>query len=992
MEAEEYAELLKRLRDAYDEVIGKHGGMVFRMVGDAVLACFGYPDAQEDDGRRATEAALELHEMVRSFSVRAPPGFSLTLHTGIHAGLVLLEEGDDVTGRMVLFGDTVNIAARLSDAARRDEILVSKETLGAERHFFNTDVGRTLDCPGFKGPISVWKIVGRAPVVTRFEARTKRGLTPFIGRKSELQLLANRLQEAIAGKPQCLAISAPPGLGKTRLAEEFLSGQDMRNAQIFRGYCESYLSAEPLQPFLQMLRSICGLSYGMSPQSAVQSLEQSLKRIDPALLKHKYVLQRALSLSLDLSIDKHETDGDRVSAAESVAVTCGLFDALAAKQPLVLFIDDWQWADDAARQLLAGIRSLCCRPIFVLIATRQSPHENVGLVGAEVLTLTPLNQDESEKAIQHLLPGTNAFAMSEICGDSGGNPLFLEELCHWAAHKQSSAQKKQIQTGRAWLDKLIETRVERLPKTHKNLIRIAAVIGNVIPVAVLKSVSGYDSHHPVIAELTNRDLLYPGDQPDTLRFKHGIARDVIYETVGLHERKALHVNIAKALGRLVATKNEEEFHELLAYHFRAAEHWDEAARYAELAGDKAIAVSALDRAQVQYYEALSALDRAGVSKSNYQNWLNIAHRLALVCVFDPSLEHLGILLRAIELAIKFDDERARGHAEYWVGYVYYGLGNFREATRYLENGLERAKKVDDASLIKWCGATLGQAYAAASKYSQSLELLDEAIDAKRQRKRSNRPAVGYAYTLACKASVLGDRGRFDEAEECFKEAQAAVKGSGHEVEGSILCWRSGVQLWQGQWHDALQSAHEAQLVAERVKSLYLYSMSRSLSGYAVWMIQESSEALQAVLEATTWLESAKKDLFISLNYGWLSEILVAKQQWHVARQYAARAFNRSRSYDRIGCAMSCRALARAASLGHGHKPFQHYLALAAHNAETRESPHEVAQNKLCEAEIQLTSGERERAIMLLEAAARTFDELSMTWHKGRTLSLLTDRK
>jgi tetratricopeptide (TPR) repeat protein len=105
---------------------------------------------------------------------------------------------------------------------------------------------------------------------------------------------------------------------------------------------------------------------------------------------------------------------------------------------------------------------------------------------------------------------------------------------------------------------------------------------------------------------------------------------------------------------------------------------------------------------------------------------------------------------------------------------------------------------------------LGQACAAACDYDKSILLLDEAIVAKRQRHKSNRPAVGFAYTLACKASVLGDRGRFEETYQCFDEALASVQGAAHEVEGSILCWRSGVSLWQGRWDEARQCAQDAQ--------------------------------------------------------------------------------------------------------------------------------------------------------------------------------------
>ena len=247
---------------------------------------------------------------------------------------------------------------------------------------------------------------------------------------------------------------------------------------------------------------------------------------------------------------------------------------------------------------------------------------------------------------------------------------------------------------------------------------------------------------------------------------------------------------------------------------------------------------------------------------------------------------------------------------------------------------------------------------------------------------------------ACLAAVANTAGelrmtfRFEEADDCFKEAVSLVRGSGHEVEGSVLCWRSGVQLWRGHWDAAIDTADQAQRVAERVKSLYLYSMSRSLGGYAKWMGRQDPDALQAILEATTWLERDGKSLFISLNYGWLSEILVARGQFHAARQYAARALKRARSHDRIGGAMACRAMARAAAAGQHHKSPGHYLVFAAQNAMTRNSMHETALNSLCQAELFLAIDHRAAANEHLQMALQIFDRLDMTWHAERTRSLL----
>ncbi|HZE92042.1 MAG TPA: AAA family ATPase [Rhizobacter sp.] len=977
MEAEHYADLLTRLRALYHEVVGKHGGTITRIQGDGMLAIFGYPEAGEDDGRRATEAALDLHHAVRELRTDPPLRSVLSLHSGIHAGLVLLDEGDVTRGRFELVGDAPNIASRLSDAAEVGQIVVSEETLGPASHFFHTSERLLLTLRGRTEPIAVFQIHARARVATRLEARAQRGLAPFVGRQSELRMLEQSLHEVLSGRPAYVTISAPPGLGKTRLVDEFLRTAAAADCQIHRGYCESYLSAEPLQPFLQMLRSLFRIDHGMLPAEAVESLDRTLAAIDPALGAHRGALLRALSLT---GADDAGETPSRAASDAAVAALRDLFDRLAAK-PVLLFIDDWQWADDATRQVLAAIRALPQRPIFVLTSTRGFAAGDADMSDAHIIELAPLSADEAAETIGRLLPHSHPFVMTEIRGYAGGNPLFIEELCHSAAFEDAEPKLGRVLGTAAWLDVLIESRVARLPAEQAELVRAAAVIGNVIPSWLLESVTGCAEDHPLVQGLAAQDFVFPGDKPGTLRFKHGIAREVIYAAVGLHQRRALHLRIAQAIRGQSAHGAEEEACEALAYHYAAAGQTGDAASFAELAGDKAIAASALDRAQTQYRAALQALDQQVPSQAHYQRWISIAQRMALACVFDPSREPLEVLHRAVALASAQDDQAAIASSEYWLGYINYALGESRAASHHCERALIAARLVHDDPLIVQIRATLGQARAAACDYGRALELLEEAIVIKRRHRSGRRPAVGLSYSLVCKASVLGDQGLFAQAHTCFDEALDALHSAQHEIVGSLLCWRGAVLLWQGRWDDAEQTALEAHRVASRVKSLYVFAMSRAIAGYASWVKTRAPEALQTVIDATAWLEARDKGLYISLNYGWLADGMAASGRYREARQYAARALARTRKDDRLGEAMAYRALARAAAAGQGGKSPMRYMELAMHAAHARGSPHEMAVNRLRQAEIALAAGDSPAAAALLNEAGAAFDAMGMAWHR-----------
>lgn len=975
MEAEHYADLLARLCDIYQTVITRHGGSIVQVVGDGVLASFGYPQSREDDGRRASEAALELHHEVRRLRLDvAVPAVDLCLHSGIHSGLVLLGAGDAVSGPIRLFGNAVNVAARLSDAADDDEILASAEALGAEKNFFVIGWERELRLQGMADPVAVCLVLGRAHVATRFEARAVGGLTPFVGREAELQDLMECLRTVAAGRTRHLALIAPPGVGKTRLAEEFLSRATKLSVRVLRGYCESYLSAEPMQPFRQMLRTLCGVTFGMPADLAATAADRALADIDPQLTALKSVVLRSLSLD-DRGKDKTQTE----TAGNAVSAIATILQAVATQQPLVLFIDDWQWADDATRQLLAAIKGAAPRSLLVLLAAREVSFGDIAMSGTQLIHLAPFTASETETTIAQLLPGQDKFVVAEICEASGGNALFVEELCH-SRHFEGMPQRARKAPGSgAWVERLIQTRVERLPPAQLELLRAAAVIGNVVPAQLFETVTGRCVRDPQVAALAEEDLVYPGEQPGTLRFKHGIARDTIYAAVGLVQRKALHERIARTLQQQGIEGGETPLLEPLAHHFAACGQIAEAAHYAELAGDKAVAASALDRAQAHYAKALALID-PGSNTANYRKWMGIAQRLALACVFDPSREQLRVLLRAVELASTHKDRASLAYAEYWAGYVYYALGESRRAIAHLERALDGAQAIGDAPIATQIHATLGQAYAASANYDKASVLLGEAIAIKRAHRKGNRASVGLAYSLACRASVLGDQGNFEAAHNCFDEALTAVRGANHEVEGSVLCWQAGVLLWQGRWEDGHATAKRAQAVAERVKSLYLFAMSSALGAFANWNMQTTATSLQELVDATTWLENGERGLFISLNRGWLSECLADCGQWRAARKQAARAMMRARQGDLLGGAMAYRAMARGSAAGHNRKQTDAYIALAMTNAEARGSAHEAAKVQLVAAAIELARGQRNCGLELLDDAEAKFAAMRMGWH------------
>jgi class 3 adenylate cyclase/tetratricopeptide (TPR) repeat protein len=986
MDPEHYAELLGAFRERCHEIIPRYQGRIASIQGDGVLAIFGYPKAEEDDARRATEAALELHVAVSRIAVSGL-GLStapLALHSGIHGGLVYLAAGDAEQGRFAVGGDVSNTVARLSSLAKRGEIYVSEETLGPDAHFFATSERRLVNLKGRDMPVPVYRIFGRVSVQSRFQARSMRGLTPFVGRDAELRALRDHIRKVSAGSPQCVIVAGGPGLGKTRLIEEVVQDAMATQFAVLRGYCEGPLGAEPLQPFLQMLRTVCGLEPGMNATEATAAAERALAALPEIGDAARAALMQAIWLGPPGSGPRQPATG------ETIAALCSLFEALAANRPLLLVVDDLQWADDASQEVLDAIRNLR-RPVFALLASRASSEAIAG-PSIPTIELTPLELQEAGRCVEHLLPGVDPFIVAEIHRYAGGNPLFIEELCHSAAADVDRRPLERRLAGAAWLNGLIESRVARLPPAQAEIVRAAAVIGNVFPAWLLERITGHGQDDPLVRALTEQDFLFPSAQAGTMRFKHGITRDVVYGSVGLQRRKAMHLAVAVALGEHYAEAPAEEGYEALAYHYAAAGAPADAARYAELAGDKALAASALDRARAQYSAALAALDElAPLPREGLLRWCAIAQRLGMACVFDPLGLADGVALfeRGVFLARQSGDLEAIARAEYWLGYVCYAKGLARDATVHCEASLELAERIGDERLAAQARAALGQVLTSACEYDRALVLLDTVIGGKRI--PGKRVAVGSAYTLACKGCLLGDRGLFAQAESCFHEALSLLDSAPRQVGASVRGWIAAVYMWQGRWEEALERAEEAARIAEHVRSRHLLAMDRALAGYSSWVLSRRPEALQAVRDATAWIEDRQGSFLNSLLYGWLVDGAVELGRVGEARRHAARLFMRARQRDRIGEAMGSRALARAAAREREFDRAERYLALALRSAEARGSAHERAKTQLARAELEFERGRTRDAVGHLDAASEAFASMSMPWYEAQAARLRSTR-
>ncbi len=984
MESEHLSELLGQLREIWHRAVAKHGGRVIRTQGDGTLAVFGYPRSGEDDGRRAAEAAIDIHLWVGQLrhDGASPALMPLRMHSGIHAGTVLLTEGDIESGRYDLIGDVVNTAAHLSRHATPGQILASIDALGPHANFF--ELGGYLQTSGTAAGMPQARVVLRRSTATRrFEATSRRGLTPFIGRNDIFSFLTGFLGDAQPGTQRCALVVGGPGLGKTRLLEEVLRHCGTEKFRLLRGSCESYVGAEVLQPFLQMLRAYLGIrpdaSIVEADEAARATLEPWAAQLGP----------RAESI-LKLASTGADARGGRMTVDGVVGDLLGFFAALSAQGALVLVIDDWQWSDDASRQLLEALLQLPNGP-RVILASRPRDDGTEWISSAPHLLLEPFQGPETDLAVRRWVPQADPFLVARVHSYAGGVPLFIEELCHSISANDPASFE--IRSKQGWIATLVASRLARLPPDEVSVVRAAAVIGNTVPNGLLVSACGSEPDPATVRALAEADFLYADPAGGVLRFKHGITRDAVYETIGLHERQALHRRIeATLLARSEQTDREDTL-EALAYHSRGAGHWESAAHYAERAGDKAMAAFALDRARVQYQVAMQSLDRVqDRTRQQSLRWCLLSNKLGMVNIFDPlSLtDDITVFEQAVTIATSLGDTSAMASAYEWLGFMCYVFGRFREGVTHTRKALELAREIGDHRLIAQIEAVLGPILAASCQYDEATALIDAAISTKQQRSRRHGALdIGAAYALSCKGSILADRGDFDGAHECFSEAMSLVEGSTHPVVSSVRNWVSVSLVWQGRWQEAERLAVEGARVAENMRSLLLLAACRAASGFSRWSATGDADGLQQLRNAVQWMERRNFHFYTSVQYSWLVEAATAEGDVETARRYAAHVLGRAREGERHGEAMACRSLARLAALRQDFGRSQRWLQRAETSAGWRGSLHDAALNLAARGELLALQGKGEAAHQTVTEAAAKLSALGMHWHAERAIRSVT---
>lgn len=596
---ESLAKILGQVGKLAERISQYYGGVANQIHGDGALIVFGFPEPQENEVIAAIRAAIDLHRAVEEMdcSDYLPKSFTVKLHTGIHAGLIVAAEGDCLHGRYKLTGDALNTASRLSDAAQVGEILVSESTLRGVLPYFEVGARHCLSLKGKRNMMVANNVLRRSPIVSRYDASVSRGLLPFVGREKELHKLLALLTHVDGQGVQLALVTGSAGVGKTRFVEYFID-QYGDDCEVYRLYCSCDDSAIPLQPFVQLFRQFLGLQQLEPCKTMITRLLRGLAENNDSLLGMVDSVLAPLLLA-DAVACRDDFEASRLTTAELSAAVDKLITRLSQRQPKLIFIDDWHWADDGSLSLIQELlsRAVTSR-VLVIVASRALGFGRPVTPDCR-LYLEPFERADADQVIAAFFQKDYDVNIADaIYRRSGGNPLFIEELCREEPCRDEQCREERYLGGQcdnvpAILHGLIESRLEYLSDDYRALIRTAAVIGNRIPRDLFEQVLGYQLSDELLLELAQLDFLHSdlcqGDlsqkkgNSDCLYFKHGLTRDIAYQSVLLDDRKSLHLRVASILETDSLRSPSADQLESLAYHFSAAEVREKAVHYTQAA-------------------------------------------------------------------------------------------------------------------------------------------------------------------------------------------------------------------------------------------------------------------------------------------------------------------------------------------------------------------------------------------------------------------------
>jgi DNA-binding winged helix-turn-helix (wHTH) protein/tetratricopeptide (TPR) repeat protein len=849
------------------QAVERYEGTVSLVTADGIFALFGAPLANEDHAERASHAALEIHQAVERHAngphATAAP---LRVRIGLNSGDVVIRAIRN--GQPRAMGPTMHAASRIGQLAAPGTSLLGRSTWRLTEG--RVEVRPIAPVSGDAKDELVFELVGADSARTRFQARMARGLTPFVGRESELAQLDYARELASKGHGQVAAVVGEAGVGKSRLVHEFAQTCRRQGWGALECASVSYGKGMSYLPVIGLLKSYLKVKDSDSLQQIDERVATVLRGLNETPNTTGPALLGLLDVPVDdpgwLGLDPKERRRRTLDAVKQLLLR------EAQRRPLLVIFEDLHWIDSETQALLdLLIGDIGSSQQLLLVTYRlEYQHGWSSKTFYSQLRLDPLRVNSAAQLLEALLGNEPELTPLKQRLVKRGNPFFLEETVRSLVEAQELAG----QVGRYRLTRPVEAihvpptvqailsaRIDRLCPEDKRLLQVAAVVGKDAPYALLQAVAELpdDTMRRQLDSLQAAELLYETALPDLgYSFKHALTHDVAYGSLLRERRRELHVRIVGALERLHADRLGEQI-ERLAHHAVQGALREKAVEYLRQAGQKAAARSALSDARVWFEQALVVLEGLPDTKAklepSFEIRYELRHMLFQLGEVRRGLEHLR---EAEALAERLNDDHRRGRVCAALMHLHSILGELDEALAAGNRALEFATRLGDLRLRIQTTTYLVQVHSYRAEYPRAIELATAnlvELPADGGHDSFGLPAPPAVYTRLWLLGSFAQLGRFAEAAQCGADLLQLAEsmqlpfavGGAHQAMASS-------HLLRGDWARARASIEQAIAVFRSRNVAIVLPGAIATSASVLAQLGEVREALTRLQEGDELLD------------------------------------------------------------------------------------------------------------------------------------------
>lgn len=962
-----------------EETVVRYGGTLQHSTAETVLAVFGAPVSHEDDAERAVRAARTLVLEAAAAGLPNP-------RIAVESGTAIVRRSAE---EMHLEGEPLREVRRLSAMAGPGMVVVGRTARDSVADYFA--------CEPLTGQgASAWRVEAETGAETHFAVSRQRGLAPFLGRQGELARLRAGLRRASSGEGGVILVSGEPGIGKSRLLYEFAAAVDGDEALVVEAACRAYGERTPYDPFVQAVRALFALDAFASPERQAHEVANRLREYDPGLVRSAGYFQRLLSLP----VTQDDGGAPLATGATLRRLTKEAIGALVAqasrRRTLVLVLEDWHWSDESSDEVLRHLQSLVPAHRVLIVLSQRSAYPLRGLepAGLEIVRLGPLADAEGLDLVRNRL---GAAQVSEqlarlVQQRAGGNPFFIEEICHGLRFGTSARNGLPALDGDLAIPEtvqgMIRNRLDDFDRGARDVALSAAVIGREFSLRLLLDVhEDREGLEDALDRLKAHDVLHQvGVLPEVgYRFKHALTQVVAYEILSPARRRVLHARTGAAIERLQADHVDEHV-ETLARHFVAAEDAERAVRYLELAGDKAARAHATGAAIGQYRQAIELLDARAPAPQDVRRRIDLSGKWAAVTHYVSAHESLEVLGRSLALARDLADRAREARTLYWIGRTHHLEDRPADALPCFRRALALTRGERGADIAPEVHACIGRAVFIKGDLPEAVRELEKALSGLDFAKD---PAETI-YSTSYLALALSQQGAFDRCFAVHEEAVRLARAAGDRIQEASALLRVAIsRVAMGDWPGTIEVASETAIMAERLENTMTAGWAAFHEGQARFMLGERDRGIARCERGLEMVEASGARLGFCIFLASLANLYALAGDRERATASAARAFAHRRGGAHLGLYFAHHALALVAEQGSpGDARLARSRLATAHRLSLASGAWPaVAIGRLRKAELESRQGTMVAARAALREAIERFDSLGMAWWLGEARRL-----